>query len=200
MSHLPGWALLPDKETSATVYSNINTAIDPSKKPTTEGNNSGRTFIAVPESNAKLVIAPAPNTRHSFQHALERFGIADNGHGGLLQFDVCFGNLLIACGMEKELSGNWQQFLTALNDIAFEKIRPTDRLFKDSEIVLGTLVKNRVHLLDFLDQAFSPLHNGFKVADFNGSLKKEEYPDNEIWMAAPCILIEEELFKSMTSV
>jgi hypothetical protein len=47
-----------------------------------------------------------------------------------------------------------------------------------------------------LDAAFSPSHNGFKVIDFKEGLKAEEFPDNEIWTASPCLFTEEALFVS----
>jgi hypothetical protein len=49
-----------------------------------------------------------------------------------------------------------------------------------------------------LDDAFSPFWNGFRVVDCaDGGLKKEDFPDNEMWMASPCLLIEEEAFEGM---
>jgi len=60
-----------------------------------------------------------------------------------------------------------------------------------------TLVENKGGLIDFLDDAFSPLNNGFKVIDYNDGLKKEDFTDNEIFMVSPCFLIEEEVFEGM---
>ena len=176
VSHLPGWAALPERETAAMVY-------------------SGRMYRAVPELNSKLVIAPAAHLRYSFPYALRAFGVPDGKYGSLAKITSCLHGLFHACGIEDEVLSNWPLFLAILNDIAFEKIRPEGKVSSDSEIVLAALVKNKAHLLVFLDNAFSPLHNGFKVVDYNEGLKKEDYPDNEIWMASPCLLIEEELFE-----
>jgi len=58
-------------------------------------------------------------------------------------------------------------------------------------------LKIRGGLIDFLDDAFSPLNNGFKVTDYNDGLRKEDFTDNEIFMVSPCPLIEEEVFEGM---
>lgn len=194
-NNLPGWAALPERETSATVYSGRNTANDFSKKPGDEGSYTGRMYRAVPALNSKLVIAPATHFYFSFLYALGEFGIADAAYGSLGKLQSCFHWLFRTCGIEDGVFSDWQQFVTALNDVAFEKIRPADKVSGDTELLLQTLVKNKTHVVDFLDQAFSPLHNGFSVIDFNDGLKKEEYPDNLIWMASPCLFIEERLFE-----
>jgi hypothetical protein len=201
LSHLPGWALWPDKETSPTVYSSRKTAGDFSKR-SSDGNehDPGRIYRVVPESGAKLVIAPTAHTRYAFQYALGQFGVAEGEYGSLAKFNGCFHELFHACGMTDGFPLDWQSFLTALDDLAFEKVRPGRNLSKDTEMVLEVLIKNKAHLLDFLDNAFSPLHNGFVMIDFNDGLIKKEYPDNEIWMAAPCLLIREEVFEEIRSV
>jgi hypothetical protein len=199
LSNLPDWAVLPEKETSATVYSSRKTADDFSKKSGEEGRYSGRMYRAVPELNSRLVIAPAARVRNSFQYALGEFGIAAEEYiGSLGKFNSCFIELFRACGMGDGRFSDWQLFLTALNDVAFEKIRPERKITKDTEKVLGILIKNKEQVIDFLEDAFSPLHNGFKVLDYNDDgLKKAELVDNEIWMASPCLLINEGLFEEM---
>ncbi len=101
--------------------------------------------------------------------------------------------------MEEGFPSVWQLFLTTLNNIILDKIRPKRKISGDTEIVLATLVKNKAHLIDFLDNAISPLNNGFKIINYDQELKKHEYPDNEIWMASPCILIDEEVFERIGS-
>jgi hypothetical protein len=81
-----------------------------------------------------------------------------------------------------------------LNEVASEKLRPQRKMVKDTDHFLGVLIANKEHLFDFIDNAFSPANNDFKVIDYNDGVEKESYPDNEIWLAAPCLLIEEELF------
>jgi hypothetical protein len=196
LHNLPGWALVPDKETAATVYSSRQTASDLSKRSSAgDEHYPGSIYRAIPESGSKLVIAPAPYTRYGFKYALGQFGIADVEYGSLGKLNGCFHELLRACGMSDDCLTDWQLFVAAIGDIAFERIRPGRNLSKETEIVLGVLVKNKSHTLDFLDNAFSPLHNGFVMTDFNDGLKKEDYPDNEIWMASPCLLIKEGYFE-----
>ena len=203
LSNLPSWAALPDKETSATVYSSRKAAIDFSKKQGEvkkqgeEGNYPGRVYRAIPALNALLVIAPAARTRYSFQYAPGEFGLAENEQGSLRQLGSRLRQLLHACGIAEPSTSDWQLFLTSLRDIAFEKIRPVRAISAETERVLGTLVAHQTHIIDFLDNAFSPLHNGFKVVDYTAGLKKADYPDNEIWMASPCLLIEEGVFEGM---
>ena len=87
--------------------------------------------------------------------------------------------------------------LSHLEDIAYQRLRPAHTLSAGTEGALVTLVENKGGLIDFLDDAFSPLNNGFKVIDYNDGLKKEDFTDNEIFMVSPCFLIEEEVFEGM---
>lgn len=199
LQHLPGWAGLPDKETSATVYSGRMTANEFSKRSHEEGNYPGRMYRAVPALNSRLVIAPANHIRYSFSYALGAFGIADAEYGSLGKLSGCFRDLLRAYGMADEFPRDWPLFLATLQDITCQRIQPARKLSTDTEKLFVTLVDNKEQLVDFLDNAFSPLQNGFTVIDYTDGLNKEDYPDNEIWMASPCLLIEEELFERMES-
>lgn len=198
LNHLPGWAVLPDRETAAMVYSDKKTANDFLRK--LRGGDEripGRTFRAIPELNSKLVIAPAAHLRYSFNYAFGAFGVTGNEHTSLEDWDVYFYQLFHAYGMEDGFPSDWQLFLTTLNDIAFDKIRPERKISGVTEIVLAKLVENKANIIDFLDNAFSPLNNGFKTINYTEGVKKEEYPDNEIWMASRCLLIDEEVFDRM---
>jgi hypothetical protein len=199
LSHLPGWADLPDKETAATVYSGRATAADFSKIQGGEGNHPGRMYRAIPALNTRLVIAPSTRIRYSFSYALKEFAIADTAYGSLGKLSGCFHDLFHACGMADGSQLDWPAFLTTLHDIAFAKKQPARKLSPDTERLLTTLIKNKEQLIHFLDNAFSPLQNGFKVIDFTGRLNKADYPDNEIWLASPCLFVEEELFEQMRS-
>jgi hypothetical protein len=199
LTNLPGWTQLPDRETSVKVYSNISTANDFSRKSGMEENYSARVFRTVPQLNSKMVIAPAAHIRNSFQYAFAEFGVTNNEHGALEEFDTCFHDLFEACGLKNGFPADWQLFLKTLRDVAFAKIRPGRKVFTNTEIVIWKLVENKAHIVDFLDNAFSPLHNGFKVVEFNAGLNREEFPDNEIWTASPCLLFEEAVFSGMLS-
>ncbi len=129
LSNLPGWVALPERETSAMVYSSIQTANGFLKKSSKEDENyPGRMYRAVPELNSKLVIAPTAHIRFSFQYALEQFGITKAEYGPLGKFHGCFYQLFRAYGMEDGFPMDWQLFLTTLHDIVFEKIRPWDKI------------------------------------------------------------------------
>jgi hypothetical protein len=207
LSNLPGWTVLPDKETSVTVYSSRNTANGYSKKPGNEGNYPGKMYRAVPELNARLVIAPTADIRYSFHYARQAFGITHWDYGSPEKFGGYFHGLFHAfyelfhvCGIGDSFPSDWQFFITALKDIAFEKTRPARKLSADTETVHRILMENKTDLPDFLDKVFSPLHNGFKVIDYKEEIKREAYPDNQIWMASPCLFIEEGLFEEMSDM
>lgn len=199
ISHLPGWAGLPDRETAAMVYSARKTAYAFSKKSSSDedGNYPGWMYRAVPALNARLVIAPAAHLRFCFQYALDQWGITNAEYGPLGRLHGCFSDLFRACGMEAGFPFDWPLFLMTLNDIAFEKIRPQRALYEYTQVMYGILIDHKADLSEFLDNAFSPSNNGFKFVDYSEGLKKEEYPDSEIWTASPCLLIEEELFERM---
>jgi hypothetical protein len=91
LSHLPGWAGLPDRETSAMVYTGRMTADELSKKSHEEGNDPGRMYRAVPALNSRLLIAPGNHLRCSFSYALGAFGIAEAEYlGSLGTVNSCF--------------------------------------------------------------------------------------------------------------
>ncbi len=194
LSHLPGWAELPDRETAATIFSSRNTADEFSKRSGGEKDHPGIMYRAVPVLNAKLVIAPAAHFRYCFQYALDQWGISNEEIWPLGKLHGCFYELFQACGIEGGFPFDWELFLTILNDIALEKIRPQRILSGNTEIIRATLIDHKTNLPDFLDNTFSPSNNGFKFIDYTAGLKKELYPDNEIWTASPCLLIEEKLF------
>jgi hypothetical protein len=204
MSNLPSWAAIPDRETSAMVYSSRATADEFSNKFGAESPDYDKTqrypghmYRAVPADNAKLVIAPAAHLRLCFKQALAAFGISENDMKPLGKLNVCFHDLYNACGLTTRYVENWEKFQAALNDVASEKLRPKRQMAKDTDLFLGVLIANKEHLLDFLDNAFSPANNGFKVIDYNDNINKDDYPDNEIWLAARCLLIEEKLFENL---
>ena len=166
ISHLPGWAGMPDRETSAMVYSARKTAEEFSKKSSEEERDPGWMYRAVPVLNAKLVIAPAAHLRFCFQYALGEWGITRAPFGPLGMLHGCFSDLFRACGMEDGFPFDWPLFLTTLNAIAFEEIRPQRALFADTQVVYARLIEHKVDLLEFLDNAFLPSNNGFDVIDY----------------------------------
>jgi hypothetical protein len=199
-SHLPGWADVPERETCAMVYSSRETAHEFSKKSYEEGDYPGRMYRAVPALNSRVVIAPARHLRFSFSYALGAFGIAESAYlGSLGTLNSCFRHLLGVCGVADEFFLDWPLFLGNLQDIAERRLRPAPAgtLPASTSRLLEVLVKNKAGLIDFLDDAFLPLNNGFKVIDYNEGLKKEDLTDNEIWMAPACVLIEEEGFEGL---
>jgi hypothetical protein len=197
MSNLLGWAGMPDRETSAMVYSARKTAEEFSKKSSEEERDPGWMYRAVPVLNAKLVIAPAAHLRFCFQYALGEWGITNAPYGPLGKLHGCFSDLFRACGMEDGFPFDWPLFLTTLNAIAFEELRPQRALFADTQVMYGRLIAHKAELLEFLDNAFLPSNNGFEVVDYTEGLPRDQYPDNEIWTASPCVLIEEGVFERM---
>ncbi len=195
ISHLPGWAGLPDRETSAMVYSARKTADEFSKKSSDGERVPGWMYRAVPALNAKLVIAPAAHLRFCFQYALGEWGITKAEYGPLGKLHGCFYDLFRACGMEVGFTFVWPLFLSTLKAIAIEEPRPQRDSAADTQVVYARLIDHKADLLEFLDNAFSPSPNGFEIIDYAEGLTKERYPDNEIWTASPCLLVEEGVFE-----
>ena len=188
MSHLPSWAGIPDRETSAMLHTSLDTVGE--RLP-------GHVYRAIPANNSKLVVAPFPHIRLCFDHVLKAFGIADNASKPLHEVHVCFHDIFDACGLKARYTENWPMFQVALNDIASGKIRPQRPVAKEAQVALDTLIRKKSHVLDFLDMAFSPANNGFKVIDYNESINKVDYPDNEIWTASPCLFIAEDVLNDL---
>ena len=102
--------------------------------------------------------------------------------------------------MEEGPPFDWPLFLTSLQDIAFGRKRPSRSMTPATDSLLAALVSNREQLVDFLDNAFSPVRNGFRIIELSRGLDtidKADYPDNEIWLSDPCLFIEEGLFAGM---
>jgi hypothetical protein len=199
LSNLPGWSDLPYKHTSVTVHTSIQTAGELLRKSQdSEERVPGLLYRALPALNSKMVVSPAPRYRDSFGYALKELGMEDQDSASLLKVSSNLHHLFYLYGIKEIAPLDWPQFLSALHDIAFEKIMPTRKVPSSIELVLAALIKNKADLPGFLDNAFSPLNNGFQIVDYTDVLNKAEFPDNEIWFSSPCLMIEEGVFQGLS--
>jgi hypothetical protein len=181
LNNLNSWKYFPIRENSIITSSNITTA-------QAFAQDKGKTYVVLPKYNIPIAIAPSSDIWFAFRLGLGQLSL--RGNFDLVSFNRFLNEIIKAAQIPQNYDSTWELFVFYLEKLANEEIKPLSRIEFEAQLLLDALIRNKSDIIEYIDKAFSPSFNNIWLKHYNSELMAKAYPNNEIWIQSPCLLIE----------